>query len=188
MSKHRPRLSDIEPYTPWGNYTVNVGLNYLEKWIGTHEKEPPYLQLQPDFQRAHVWTEAQQISYMEHLLRGGRSGRDILTNCPGWTGGRTEGPYVLVDGLQRLTACLRFLRNEIPVFGHRRLEYVDGDVLSRVRFDLKWHVNELETRAEVLRFYLQLNAGGTVHTPTEINRVRALLEREEKRRSDEASS
>lgn len=46
---------------------------------------------------------------------------------------------------------------------------------DRVR---QWSVNELRTRAEVLRWYLQLNSGGVVHTEEELARVRALLEAE----------
>ena len=37
----------------------------------------------------------------------------------------------------------------------------------------------LESRAEVLRFYLKLNRGGTVHSDAEIDRVKHLLVLEE---------
>jgi hypothetical protein len=39
-------------------------------------------------------------------------------------------------------------------------------------------VNELKTRREVLQWYLDLNAGGVVHTTKEIERVRELLAKE----------
>ena len=31
------------------------------------------LQFNPDFQRGHVWTEGQQIAFMEFLLKGGKT-------------------------------------------------------------------------------------------------------------------
>ena len=36
------------------------------------------LQMQPWFQRQHVWTEDQQVAYIEFFLKGGISGRDIF--------------------------------------------------------------------------------------------------------------
>ena len=79
----------------------------------------------------------------------------------------------LVDGLQRLTACLRFLRGEISAFGHYLAEYEDLHALGGIR--LSFRVNDLKTRAEVLRWYLEINTGGVVHTEEEIAKVEALL-------------
>ena len=31
------------------------------------------IDLDPDFQRPHVWTDAQQEAFIEHVLRGGRN-------------------------------------------------------------------------------------------------------------------
>jgi hypothetical protein len=39
----------------------------------------------------------------------------------------------------------------------------------------KWRIYELPTRADVLRYYLAMNAGGTPHPAAEIERVRVLL-------------
>lgn len=36
------------------------------------------LQMQSWFQRQHVWTEDQQIAYIEFFLKGGISGRDVF--------------------------------------------------------------------------------------------------------------
>lgn len=86
---------------------------------------------------------------------------------------------LLVDGKQRLQAARLFIANKIPVF----------DVLYRKDFtrqgrptplmpqllDFTFYVNDLETRAEILQFYLDLNAGGVIHSDTEIDRVRELL-------------
>ena len=38
------------------------------------------LQLNPEFQRGHVWTEEQQIAWVEYYLRGGKSGNTIYLN------------------------------------------------------------------------------------------------------------
>lgn len=38
------------------------------------------LQLNPEFQRRHVWTQEQQKKYIEFILRGGKTGRDFYFN------------------------------------------------------------------------------------------------------------
>lgn len=41
---------------------------------------------------------------------------------------------------------------------------------------MKVNVNDLKTKREVLEWYVQMNAGGTPHSPEEIERVRRLME------------
>jgi len=81
---------------------------------------------------------------------------------------------VLVDGKQRLNAVLRFLRNEIPAFGHFYREFKDK--LSMTGPSFRWHVNDLKGKKAVLNWYLELNAGGTVHTDAELDKVRTMQE------------
>lgn len=170
------KFRDIKTF-PHSSYRVDVSWDHLERYIDSHSK-PPFgaaLDLEPDFQRAHVWNEAQQVAYVEYILRGGTSGKEIYFNCPGW-GSDYRGPYVIVDGKQRLEAVRRFMRGEIKAFGYYRHEYEDKPDLLTARFS--WHIAKIETRAEVLEWYLNFNAGGSVHTPKELARVRELLEKE----------
>lgn len=134
------------------------------------------LDLEPDFQRAHVWTPEQQVSYVEYILHGGESGKELYFNCAGWMRD-WRGPYVIVDGKQRLEAVRRFMRNEIPAFGRRLEEYRDKPDMITARFS--WNVAALETRREVLQWYIAFNRGGTVHTAEEIAKVQRLLDIEE---------
>lgn len=173
-------FSHVPPFTRTANYHVNVSWLHLKKWLS--ESSGEQLDQDPDFQRGHVWTRVQQIRYVEFVLRGGNSGRDIQCNCPGWNSVKgIQGPYVLVDGKQRLTAVLAFLDNEFQVFEERAYGgfYRDfADKPDMLTANFIWHVNDLETRAEVLQWYLDLNTGGTVHGDTEIDRVRGLLDAE----------
>lgn len=174
----KPSLADIPRFPHW-HFSCDVSWRYLEDWIAS-ETATAKLELVPDFQRGHVWTDTQATRFIEFKLRGGRSGNDILLNSPGFTTrSNMDGPYVLVDGLQRLTAIRRFLRDEIPAFGRRLSEYRDRP--DRVIYSVHWCVAELETRAEVLAWYLDLNDGGTPHAAAEIERVRGLLDKETKR-------
>lgn len=175
------KFSDIPQLTPDGGYEINMPLDMLEKRIVDWESDPHYmLQISPDFQRGHIWTEAQQTAYVEYFLRGGRTGMVIYFNKPDWrTSPQTDyNDFVCVDGLQRLTALRRFLKGEIPAFGQYYDDFGQSIHMARHSDSLRLNINSLQTREQVLTWYLQMNAGGTPHTAEEIARVRQLLEAE----------
>lgn len=174
------RFSDIPQFTRSAGYMVHVGLDHLARHYArmvTHYG----LDVSPDFQRGYVWTQEQKIRFMEYMLRGGTSGLDIYCNAPTWQHGSLtphdpNAWFVLIDGKQRIDAALGFLNNEFPVFGQHYLRDFT-DRLRMVGSNFRWHVNDLKTREECLKWYLDLNSGGTVHTEDELNKVRLLLEK-----------
>jgi len=170
------KFKDIPQFTSEGNYQVNQPLRTIDRFI-KEEIEDLNLQLNPDFQRGHVWNENQQIAFIEYLLRGGKAGRDIYFNNPNQRRTRNNNytDYVCVDGLQRLTASLRFLNNEIKAF---ETYYKDFEDRLSVDINLIIHVNDLQTKAEVLKWYIEMNEGGTPHTEDEIERIKKMLEEE----------
>ena len=152
---------------------MHIGWAYLERWIEDCARDFGIV-LEPDFQRGHVWTREQQCAYIEFMLRGGRSSNELRFNCEDWMTGDMKEPIVIVDGLQRVTAVREFLADGITAFGHRLSEY-EGR-LDPIRYRFHVLINNLPTRREVLRWYLEINAGGTPHSAEEIGRVQALLE------------
>lgn len=170
------RFIDIPQFTRCGNYNVNMSMEFLIKQVDDWIREDG-LQMNPDFQRGHVWTEEQQIKFIEFILRGGNSGKDLYFNCPSWLRVNYTGEYndfVCVDGLQRITAIRRFLNNEIEVFGQHYVDF--GDRTDMVHHSMIVHVNDLKTKREVLQWYIEMNDGGTPHTQAEIERVRKMME------------
>jgi len=165
------KFQHIVPFTRTPTYKVNMPWDGLERTIQRYTKEYG-LNLDPEFQRAHVWTEEQQVRYVVYILRQGASGRDIYFNHPGWMRGM-KGQMLLVDGKQRLEAVRSFLRGDLELMGGYRF----GDFTDSLPFsaDFIFHVNDLKTYAAVLRWYIDLNQGGTVHTDAEIAKVRELL-------------
>jgi len=168
-------IREIPRFTE-AQYRCDVPLDSLgwmvDKWIREYG-----LELNPDFQRGHVWSEAQQMAYCEYFLRGGTSGREVYFNAPFWMSRRFHGErrMVLVDGLQRITALLKMLRNNIAVFGRTLMEYPDHELALRdFRNSLSFNVADLPTRADVLQWYLDLNSG-VAHTDKELSRIKGLL-------------
>ncbi|MEG3878968.1 DUF262 domain-containing protein [Microcoleus sp. herbarium7] len=172
---------NIVRFSIWGKRTYTVSWNDLEERLTSFEKTNN-LNLDPDFHRGHVWSQNQQIKYVEYVLKRGHLSRDIIFNCPGWMEG-IEGQMVLLDGKQRLEAARLFMSNELPVFGgvYRNELTRKGKPMPNFPHPIgfTFHINDLETRAEILQLYLDINAGGVVPSDDELTKVRALLEIEQ---------
>ncbi len=166
-------FSKIPRFTRSGAWECDYHLERAVRFVQEAQKEEK-LDLDPDFQRGHVWNEGQQIAWLEFLLRGGVTGRVIYFNNPNWQNNRhIPDDYVIVDGKQRLHAITRFINNEIRVFGSYYNEYINKPDVT-----IKLHVNDLPTRAEVLQWYIEFNSGGVLHSHKEIARVKRLLAKE----------
>lgn len=189
--KARSMYGIVRPM-PTAAYTVDWPLSFVESALANLKEQMAEaggsFELDPDFQRGHVWTEAQRIAYVEALIRKTTNGR-ILFNCPGWSfscagvqGDIKANTMQIVDGLQRLTAVRRFMAGEFKVFASEDFDGLGVDDLRGTPFDvnrnsyyLQIAVYEFPTREELLAFYLRLNCGGSVHSPQEIERVKLLL-------------
>ncbi len=139
--------------------------------------------LTPDYQRGRAWTDDQCAKFIGFMAEGGEPPVIFVQR---WLASRGQ-PDEVLDGLQRITACLRFLNGEVP------MELTDGTrvflrdmdpndqrllVSSVSGPNLTIQYVLYETRADVLKMYLRLNRGGTVHSDAEIERVSALLQAE----------
>lgn len=169
------RFRDI-PQLPRAHYEVHIAWRSLEtsleSWNETAGGEFGGIDMNPEYQRGHVWSREQQISYVEYILRGGEVGMNITWNSPDWASD-FKRPTELVDGKQRLEAARAFLRDEFPAFGTLCTKYEDRMGPMDPRFAFR--VCRLETREEVLQLYLNINAGGTPHTDQELDLVRDML-------------
>lgn len=163
------KFQDIPQFSV-GHYETCVSLDGIIPNIERYA-EKFNLDMNPWFQRGHVWTEQQQIAYMEYFLSGGVSGRTIYFNHPGWRSDYT-GQMVLMDGLQRLTTVIKFINDELEVFGQTCTEF-GGTLLCPN--SLLFNVNDLRTEKDIVKWYLGMNSGGTIHSPEEIERVRSGL-------------
>lgn len=162
-----PSFTECRLINPF-SYGFLSYVDYIE-----NEIEKYHLEMNPDFQRGHVWTEIQQSKYVEFILRGGKSGRDFYFN---WNQSTEE--YVCVDGLQRTTALQKFVNGKIKVFEQyfdefgfkHNVEYIPSS-----EYTVFIYMNNLRTRKEILQWYVDMNAGGTPHTNEEIERIKQMI-------------
>jgi hypothetical protein len=171
-------LQTLPKLTSSPTYRIDICLRYFVRTIDDYKKEG--LDIDPDFQRGHVWNDVQRTRWVEYLLKGGKVHHALMANQPDWMG-TFQGEFVLVDGKQRLTATYDFLTNKFPVFcglyGNPKgyfAEDIDPACLNNAH--VPFAVNTLQTRKEVLAWYLELNEGAVAHTPEELARVKKLLE------------
>lgn len=161
-------------------YHCDIHWTSLDKMFQGWINDYGPMDLTPDFQRGHVWTDEQRIHYLENALRGivSAGGFIIQLNSPNWENHAYKGElprgFQCIDGLQRLTTVIEFMKGNIKPFGltPQDLELSEFNVKSRFRF--LFQIYDFANRADLLQHYLDLNAGGTPHSKEEIERVRAL--------------
>lgn len=175
-------LKKIRPCKNAVDFNLGSVISQLERYENDYG-----LDYDPDFQREHVWFFEHQVAYVEHILRGGTT-YPIIFNSPLW-GDESQGnrdlpnTLVVVDGKQRLTAILKFLNNELPVFDGNYLRDFDDASLMLKRIGVQFSFNGIQTRLELLDWYLELNSTRVAHTDAELNRVQELRMQEQIRLS-----
>ena len=151
---------------------INGSMNNLS--IGhyiVHGKAEPsgifFLRL-PPFQRPAMWSEAQQIKFIESMWLGLDLGRVVYTQANSQEQ-FAEFDGLLIDGQQRLTALKAYTENAFPVFGllyenlhevDRRMMHMGRNLPATIitdRDSLNWE--KLED------LYIRMNYGGTAHAP-----------------------
>ena len=171
---------------PRAHYQIDVEWRYLEAHIAREEEVG--FEMVPEYQRGHVWSRAQQVAYVEHVVLGGETAREVIAvhvgdihsyivSDDGQT--LTLPGYSMLDGLQRITAVRSFMRDEFPVLrsvqpdGFRWSQFAPSTRRLTLRF--QWRVVTVPTAADILRLYLRINSAGTPHSEDELNKVRAML-------------
>lgn len=181
----RALLRKIKP-APRSAYKVSLFINRIEQWIKEETKTAAKMggvfDLNPDFQRGHVWDEAKQVAYVESYLRGNASAlfrfnNVSITGSPRIDDGDVKTyDMVCIDGLQRITALREFMADRLTVFEDLKASNLRGTVMDPLRtvFNFEVEVFAFPRRHELLDYYVAINAGGVVHTPEEIERVKIL--------------
>ena len=177
--QRKQTVPDLPKYLlPGGTYTINREWRSIESWIldyGEYSEQTYEEIVNPAFKRNHVWGQKQQIGYVEHILKGGRSGKDIYFNCPSWqTSHEASKDMFCIDGLQRITAVVDFLHNKFSVFNN--IYYDDLDRIPNLICCFNLHILDFKTEEDILTWYLDMNSAGTPHTEEELDRVRKMKE------------
>jgi hypothetical protein len=166
-------------YTDWGlgnGYSMSFDM-IVEAMEGTRETAEGrhrYFNRDVEYQRGHVWSEAQASAFLGSLFSGDPMPPVYLNMSD------RSDEMVVIDGKQRLTALYRWLKGEIPAINRRGLVFYvnDLDKSALRRLENRCYITAIRVDWPVKRqieFYIALNSGGTPHAAEEIERVKALL-------------
>ncbi|QUG93110.1 DUF262 domain-containing protein (plasmid) [Pseudomonas putida] len=125
----------------------------------------------PPWQRAFVWSEAQQRAFLEGMFLGFNPGYYVINgrDYEGETDRYMSG--WLLDGQQRITSIARFVNEEITVFDGIRYSDLSLGEKRRRLDNLIFPCIELEYQADealLKELYCRLNFGGTAHTAADL--------------------
>lgn len=181
----KDEIHSIIPYRKHiakGGY--HIGLKNIEDQFAKQSESGIQVELNPAFQRGHVWTTQQQIAFIEALLacKLPEHTKTILFNVV-YTDEKdadseVRGKMLCIDGLQRLTACLDFMAGKFKVFDGQLAyqDFIEACFPLGSAYMLRFDIYNITSYKELLKFYIDLNSGGTVHSADEIERVKNMIE------------
>lgn len=120
----------------------------------------------PCFQRSNnKWSEAMQISFVENILKGFRT--EIFLFKLG------DGYAQLIDGLQRTTAIIKFLKGEIKIFGGLNVFDLQS-VIKQFRSKITIKLYTFNSLDDAICFYIEMNENIT-HSADDIAKAKRFL-------------
>lgn len=153
----------------WESYSHPI--SDVKEWNDTDR-----LELSPEFQRNEVWSKAAQIMLIDTILRGIPIPKIYIKSIV-----KDEKTYrVVIDGQQRLTAILKFIKGEIVLD-----KPYNGPYLGKAFNDLPE-----DTHNNFLRYKIDINE---IFNPTEeeirdlysrVNKYTVQLNKQELRKAD----
>lgn len=186
----------IKPVKQYATQHVKIDIRHLKDWMAQFEGTPSnysyenvLLELNPEFQRGHVWKLNQQIAFVENLLRVIDINKTIrfndLTMRPhNDADDILKNKIICIDGLQRLTAIIDFVDGKYKVFNNQLsyddiLNHPDKASMRRIFNSalLQFEFLQITSYKEVLEYYIDLNFGGVAHTPADIQIAKDILKR-----------
>lgn len=176
------KFTPIVDPVPYSNYTVDFQMHRLKPQFEQYAEDYGSFEYNPDFQRGHVWSLEKQIAFIEAIPKNTLS-KSLLTitlNCPqfddSYKGGGDISGFCIVDGLQRVTAIQDFVDGKFKVFDNQ-FGYDDFDysTFSFKRAHISLQIFNLNTKKDLLKYYIAINSGGVVHSNDEIDRIKKML-------------
>lgn len=137
-----------------------------QTWLGGY--------ILPPFQRKFVWTEAQQVRFIESAARGLPLGTWTYNDGMDFPATVVDGKSYLnrtdrwlVDGQQRITTLIRFFEDAFPVFGYRWSAIPAVEQRKFLLQGFTAYELRIDNEAELRRIYNLMNYTGTPHTDDE---------------------
>jgi hypothetical protein len=167
-------LRSIQDSVPDCVYCVNIPLGRLRENLDLYKTN-----MCPNYQRDYVWNIEQKQNFVGAFLENCKSIPPIWMNWVSIDHNRSHSE--VVDGKQRINACLNWLDGDFEAIcpcgetvAFKDLNKVDiRNINMSVTF--VWNFVELSD-IDVMKYYLKLNSGGTVHSADDLNKVKNMID------------
>lgn len=154
--------------------TNNMELNYLQRRI-TNLLDMKYefgTNINPEYQRDHVWEEADKIALIDAIFNGIDIGKFVFIH-----NGYTEDyMYDVLDGKQRFTAICDFFENRFPYKGKFFNELSVRDQNLFRNFSISCAEVRNISRKQAMEYFVRLNSNGRIMDSAHLDKVRAMIE------------
>ena len=123
----------------------------------------------PEFQRDNdKWSKKMQVKFIENIITG------CVTQISLYTTTDKEFPkWLILDGLQRLTAISLFLSNELKVFNGLTYDDVKANINGEYN-PIEFKLYRFNNEVEAVEFYIAINENIT-HSKKDIQRAKDYL-------------
>lgn len=104
-------------------WTLSINEDPQSVFQLVRKAEKGNLVLDPDFQRNQVWKSDQKSRFVESILMG-------FPIPPFYVNEQTDGKWIIIDGLQRISTLIGFMSNEFALTGLKALTNLNGKTFS----------------------------------------------------------
>jgi hypothetical protein len=194
----RTEFVDKKMWRPWMDifpYRTNKDWKDIPKFTQTEEMRLQFYQtslssfdsivyhfgldLNPDYQRGHVWTMEDKVKLIDSIFKGVDIGKFVFIRRDY---GTDEHLYEILDGKQRLTAIMEFREDRFRYNGLLYSELHPHDQSHIEFYSIATADVSNPTKEQIYNYFLKLNTGGKPMDVAQLEKVAKLLEEEKKKK------
>jgi hydrogenase maturation factor len=133
------------------------------------------LNLDPEYQREHVWTIEDKISLIDSIFNNIDIGKFVYVHL-GYSG---EYIYEVLDGKQRIRAILDFYEDRFKYKGKYFSDLSNRDQDHFDGYSISYAEIQNATYEQKLKYFLKLNTGGRIMAKEHLEKVQKMLDEKE---------
>lgn len=131
------------------------------------------IDMDPEYQRGYVWTEADKQYLLESVFVNADIGKFVLANRTEWKPGLPM--YEIVDGKQRLITLVDFFEGRLPYQGYFFEDLGSKDRNAFLNHLISYAEIKGASHEDILRYFLFLNRGGKQMDVKHLEKVEKML-------------
>lgn len=155
----------------------DIRLSFYNKTIESliHTYHSFGIDMDPEYQRGYVWTEADKQYLLESVFANADIGKFVLANRSEWKPGLPM--YEIVDGKQRLITLVDFFEGRLSYQGYFFEDIGPKDRNAFLNHLISYAEIKDASHEDILRYFLFLNRGGKQMDVKHLEKVEQALKK-----------